>query len=107
MLPFAAALVKVALGGAILSTAQEDWLSVTPMPTTEIVADRGPASKLGETEMLTEPFPSPLDPDWTTAHVLSEPAVQEHAGAADTEMLNVPPPTDADKAIGLSVTVQD
>ena len=105
--PLAAALLRLALGGAIPSTVHEDWLSGTRIPPMVTVADRGEASKLGETEMLTEPSPFALNPGRTLAQVLSELAVQEHPEAAETEMLYVPPPTAADSVIGLRVTLQD
>jgi hypothetical protein len=106
-LPDAAALLRLALGGAIPSTEHEDWVTATAIPPMVIAAERGAASKLGETEILTEPFPLPLDPAAMLAQVLSVLAVQAHPCAAETEMLYVPPIGPADTINGLGVTAHD
>jgi hypothetical protein len=105
-LPSAAALVRFVFAGAIPSTAQKDWLRTRAIPPMVIVADRGVTSKLGATKILTEPFP-PLAPPSTLAQVLSEVAVHEHPGAAETETLYTPPAGPADRVSGLAVTVHD
>src|ERR1017187_4689195 len=71
IVPVAAALPKLAFGGAIPSTVHEDWLSGTAIPPMVTVADRGEGSKLGETETLTEPSAVPLNPGRTLAQMLS------------------------------------
>ena len=72
-----------------------------------IVAEREAASKLGDTETLTEPLPLLPDPAGMLTQGLSVLAVQEHPGAAETEMLYVPPAGPADTVNGLGVTVHD
>lgn len=76
MLPFAAVLARFVLAGAIPSTAQEDWLMATAIPPMVTVADREATSKLGATEILTEPLPPPLAPPSMPTQVLSEVAAQ-------------------------------
>jgi len=106
-LPVAAMLLKLAFGGASPSTEHEDWVTATAIPPMVIVAERGAASTLAETETLTEPLPVPPEPAGTLAQALSVLAVQEHPGAAETAMLYVPPAGPADTASGLGVTVHD
>jgi hypothetical protein len=73
-----------------------------------IVAERGTASELGETEMLTDPFPlPPAPPAVMLAHVLFVLAVQAHPCAAETEMLYVPPVGPPESVSGLTVTAHD
>jgi hypothetical protein len=87
ILPVAAAVLRLVFGGVIPSTEHEDWVIAVVSPPIVIVADRGAASELGETETLTEPFPLPLAPAVMLAQALSVLAVQEHPWAAETEML--------------------
>jgi hypothetical protein len=107
-LPVAATLLKLAFGGAIPSTEHEDWVIATAIPPMVIAAERGVASKLGDTETLTEPLPLPPDPPAVMlAHALFELAVQAHPCAAETEMLYVPPAGPPETVSGLTVTAHD
>src|ERR1035437_2128483 len=87
ILPFVAGLLTVMLGGAIASTVQADWFTVTLPPPIVIVANLGVASLLGDTEMMTGPLPLPLDPEMIVAQELSLVAFHVHPFAAMTGMV--------------------
>lgn len=75
----------------------------TAIPPIVIVAERELASALGDTDMVTEPFPLPLNPGLMLAQALSDVADQEHPGDAETPIVIVSPATLAEAVIGLSV----
>jgi hypothetical protein len=105
--PLDAATPNEALAGAIESTVHADWLRATVIPPISILADREAESKSGATETPTEPLPVPLVPAVMVAHGLSEMALQEHPGDAETNTLGVPPAAVAGRLRGFTVILHD